>query len=70
MYFSQKREFGSALSKLRNFGGGGFEHPPSQYATDSLYHANLVALMQYNVKEKQNSLKWAYQNVAVCMDNG
>ena len=28
MYFPRNWEFGSALSKLRNFGGGGgFEHP-------------------------------------------
>jgi hypothetical protein len=35
MYFPQKLEFGSALSKLRNFGGGGEgEHPnPPRYAS-------------------------------------
>ena len=36
MYFPRNWEFRSALSKLRNFGGGGFEHPkpPPRYATD------------------------------------
>ena len=29
MYFPRNWEFGSALSKLRNLGGGGFEHPKS-----------------------------------------
>jgi hypothetical protein len=34
MYFPRNREFGSALTKLRNFGGG-FEPPqtPPRYAT-------------------------------------
>jgi hypothetical protein len=27
MYFPRNWEFGSALSKLQNFGGGGVEHP-------------------------------------------
>jgi hypothetical protein len=29
MYFPQNWEFGSALSKLQNFGGGGLTHTPS-----------------------------------------
>jgi hypothetical protein len=34
MYFPRNREFGSALSKLLNIGGGGFESPnPPRYPT-------------------------------------
>jgi hypothetical protein len=34
MYFLRNREFGLALSKLRNFGGGGLNPPnPPRYAT-------------------------------------
>ena len=44
MYFPRNWEFGSALSKLRNFGGGGFEHPklPPRYATDAWSNSHQV----------------------------
>jgi hypothetical protein len=36
MYFPRNWEFGSALSKLQNFGGGGLNPPkPPRYATDA-----------------------------------
>jgi hypothetical protein len=39
MYCPRNWEFGSALSTLRNFGGGGFEpHNPSRHATDYYYY--------------------------------
>jgi hypothetical protein len=34
MYFPRNWDFGSSLSKLRNFGGGG--EPPPRYATAKL----------------------------------
>ena len=45
MYFPQSWEFGSALSKLRNFRGGGFEHPkpPPRYATGSLSLESVIS---------------------------
>jgi hypothetical protein len=36
MYFPRNWEFGSALSKLQNFGGGFEPPPPSRYATGRL----------------------------------
>jgi hypothetical protein len=44
MYFPRNQEFGSALSKLRNFGGGGgFEPPnPPRYTTDTVNNCNIM----------------------------
>ena len=49
MYFPRNWEFGSALSKLRNCGGGGWtpQPPPPRYATDC------CTLLIYCVKVKQ-----------------
>jgi len=40
--FHNRLEFGTILEGLRNFGRGGFEHPPSQYTTDTHAHNELV----------------------------
>jgi hypothetical protein len=46
MYFPRNWEFGSALIKLLNFGGGGFEPPPS-LGTPLLRSKAEIYLMEY-----------------------
>jgi hypothetical protein len=50
MYFPRNREFGSALSKLRNFEGGGIEPPstPPQYAR------------MYKIIQQQLTDEWSF----------
>jgi hypothetical protein len=37
VYIPRNWEFGSALAKLRNFGGGGFEPPKPPFGTPLVY---------------------------------
>jgi hypothetical protein len=51
MYIPRNWEFGSGLSKRRNFGGGGIEPPnPFRYATHSSWNPNSSTLEPYQLQ--------------------
>jgi hypothetical protein len=72
MFFPRNYEFGSALSKLRNFPGrggrGGFEHsnpPPPRYATALMYTVRHVDKYKITFKIVINRTNEILQHIVV-----